>query len=148
MMKKEVYIRMNNRNRSVLLKSAVFFLVIGIAYIAGVMTNITQVSEIDARKKLENSMEDFLAYPTAAKYRNVNYHVISQNVNGEETGYFCGEVFGFKDELPYGFKRFIVRFHKNKLGKTMVSIPLIEEVDDILPAEQFELVWSRYCAQK
>lgn len=139
---------MNNRNRSFLLKSAVFFLVIGIAYIAGVMTNITQVPEIDARKKLENSMEDFLAYPTAAEYRNVNYYVISQNVNGEETGYFCGEVFGFKNELPYGFKRFIVRFHKNKLGKTMVSIPLIEEVDDILPAEQFELVWSRYCVQK
>ncbi|EKT63543.1 hypothetical protein [Providencia burhodogranariea] len=139
---------MNNRNRSVLLKGAVFFLVIGIAYIAGVMTNITQVSDIDGREKLENAMEDFLAYPTAAEYRNVNYHVINQNVNGEETGYFCGEVFGFKNELPYGFKRFIVRYHKNKLGKTMVSIPLIEDVDDILSSEQFKLVWSKYCEQK
>lgn len=130
---------------NMLLRSLVLLLIVGGAYIAGIMTNMAKVSEIDTKKKIENSVEDFLAYPTAAEYRNVNYHVLSQSDNGEETGYYCGEVYGFKNELPYGFKRFIVRYHKSSVGKTMVSIPFVEEVDDIIPVEQFEVVWSRYC---
>ncbi|MDP0612708.1 hypothetical protein Q8G10_27605, partial [Klebsiella pneumoniae] len=50
-----------------------------------------------------------------------------------------------KNELPYGFKRFIVRSHKNASGNTMVSIPIVEEIDDIIPIEQFEFVWEKYC---
>ncbi|MFY3768441.1 hypothetical protein AHYW_001930 [Providencia manganoxydans] len=130
-----------------LLRSLVLLLIVGGAYIAGIMTNMAKVSEIDTKKKIESSVEDFLAYPTAAEYRNVNYHVLSQSDNGEETGYYCGEVYGFKNELPYGFKRFIVRYHKSSVGKTMVSIPFVEEVDDIIPVEQFEVVWSRYCQE-
>ncbi|ELX8380435.1 hypothetical protein AB7Y49_14490 [Providencia vermicola] len=128
-----------------LLRSLVLLLIVGGAYIAGIMTDIAQVSEFDTKKKIENSVEDFLAYPTAAQYRNVNYHMLNKTADGEETGYYCGEVFGFKNELPYGFKRFIVRYHKNAVGKTMVSIPFVEEIDDIIPKEQFELVWARYC---
>ncbi|WP_272658987.1 hypothetical protein [Providencia sp. PROV121] len=128
-----------------LLRSLVLLLMVGGAYIAGIMTNIAQVSEFDTKKKIENSVEDFLAYPTAAKYRNVNYHVLNKTQDGEETGYYCGEVFGFKNELPYGFKRFIVRSHKNASGNTMVSIPFVEEIDDIISIEQFEFVWEKYC---
>ncbi|SPY72193.1 Uncharacterised protein [Providencia stuartii] len=50
-----------------LLRSLVLLLMVGGAYIAGIMTNIAQVSEFDTKKKIENSVEDFLAYPTAAK---------------------------------------------------------------------------------
>lgn len=127
------------------LRSLVLLLVAGCAYLAGIMTEIAPVTEIETKNKIESSVEDFLAYPTAAEYRNVNYRVLSKGIDGEETGYYCGEVFGFKNELPYGFKRFIVRLHKNKLGKTMVSIPFVEDTDDIIPTEQFGAVWTKYC---
>lgn len=131
-----------------LLRILVLLLVAISAYIAGIMTDITTSSEMDTKNKVESSVEDYLAYPGTAQYRNMSYHILNRNADGEEIGYFCGEVFEFKDELPYGFKRFIVRTHINKMGKTVVSIPFVEDIGDILLPEEFNSVWSRNCENK
>lgn len=128
-----------------LLRSLILLLVAGCAYLAGVMTEVTSDTESNTEDKVKSSVEDFLAYPAAASYRNIQYHVLTKSEEGDETGYYCGEVFGFENELPYGYKRFIIRLHKNQVGKIMISIPFVEKIDDIIPAEQFEAVWSRYC---
>ncbi|HBO22822.1 MAG TPA: hypothetical protein DD649_08055 [Providencia sp.] len=128
-----------------LLRSLVLILVAGCAYIAGIMTEVSLESEYDTESKVKSSVEDFLAYPGVANYKNVKYYVLTKSEEGEETGYYCGEVFGFEHELPHGYKRFIIRLHKNRMGKVMVSIPFVEKIDDIIPAEQFESVWNRYC---
>ncbi|CAG9421886.1 hypothetical protein NVI2019_GHJFPKLH_02084 [Providencia alcalifaciens] len=128
-----------------LLRVLVLLLVAGCSYIAGVMTEVSSDTKMDAESKIKSAVEDFLIYPSAATYKNVKYHVLNQNEEGDETGYYCGEVFGFEDGLPSGYKRFIVRLHKNKEGKTVVSIPLVEKVDDIVPVEQFDPIWERYC---
>lgn len=128
-----------------LLRFLVLLLVAGCTYIAGVMTEITLDSELDTEDRVKSSVEDFLAYPSAAHYKNFHYYALTKSDEGEETGYYCGEVFGFKNELPHDYKRFIVRLHKNKAGKIMISIPFVEKVDDIIPPEQFEAVWERYC---
>ncbi|MEQ4675394.1 hypothetical protein ABN063_12575 [Providencia vermicola] len=128
-----------------LLRSLVLLLVAGCAYIAGIMTEVTIDPELDTDSRVRSSVEDFLAYPSAATYKNVKYYILTKSDEGEETGYYCGEVFGFENELPHGYKRFIVRLHKNKTGKVMISIPFVEKTDDIIPPEQFESVWERYC---
>lgn len=128
-----------------LLRSLVLLLVAGCAYIAGIMTEITLDPELDTESRVKSSVEDFLAYPSAANYKNFHYYVSKKNDEGEETGYYCGEVFGFENELPHGYKRFIVRLHKNKVGKVMISIPFVDKVDNITPPEQFNAVWERYC---
>ncbi|BBU96134.1 hypothetical protein [Providencia rettgeri] len=128
-----------------LLRTLVLLLVAGCAYIAGIMTEIKLDPELDTEGRVKSSVEDFLAYPSAANYKNVQYYVLTKSEEGDETGYYCGEVFGFENELPHGYKRFIVRLHKNRAGKVMISIPFVEKTDDIIPAEQFESVWDRYC---
>lgn len=116
-----------------LLRSLVLLLVAGCAYIAGIMTELALDPELDTESRVKSSVEDFLAYPSAANYKNVQYYVLTKSDEGDETGYYCGEVFGFENELPHGYKRFIIRLHKNRAGKVMVSIPFVEKTDDIIP---------------
>ncbi|WP_265523945.1 hypothetical protein, partial [Providencia heimbachae] len=106
------------------------------------MTEISSDPELDTDSRVKSSVEDFLAYPSAASYKNIKYYVLTKSSDGEETGYYCGEVFGFENELPHVYKRFIIRLHKNRVGKTMISIPFVENTDDLIPAEQFESVWD------
>nr|WP_274921799.1 hypothetical protein [Providencia sp. G1(2023)] len=110
-----------------LLRSLVLLLVAGCAYIAGIMTELALDPELDTESRVKSSVEDFLAYPSAANYKNVQYYVLTKSDEGDETGYYCGEVFGFENELPHGYKRFIIRLHKNRAGKVMVSIPFVEK---------------------
>ncbi|BBG59136.1 Uncharacterised protein [Providencia rustigianii] len=131
-----------------LLRSLILLLVAGCAYIAGLMTDLSSSAKVNTESKVKNVVKDFLDYPEAATYKNFEYHMLTKNSRGDETGYYCGEVFGFEDELSNSYRRFIVRVYQNVEGNTSISIPLIEQIDDIIPPEQFTAIWERYCEDR
>ncbi|UPS61873.1 hypothetical protein [Providencia rettgeri] len=63
------------------MKNKIFsFLVVGLiagaSFIGGVVSNYTP--DLDIVEKSQKAVEDFLAYPKTAEYKNVKYHEIRE----------------------------------------------------------------------
>ncbi len=93
----------------------------------------TQLSLVEQVKK---NVYDVLAYPQAAKFRNIEYHFSRYTADNGKVGYVCGEVYRYKNDKPDGFKRFIVKAYTNDEGRMDISIPFIDGGHEILLPEQ------------
>lgn len=122
----------------------VFFISL-IPFISGLLTPITFSNNIEPEVLIKESVLDLLAYPKAAIFRNMSYHSVKKEPDGREIGFYCGEVFGFENELPYGFKRFFVTTLKQSNGDMNISIPIAEKVDDMLSQKEFDELWKTRC---
>nr|ELR5110884.1 hypothetical protein [Providencia rettgeri] len=80
----------------------------------------TQLSLVEQVKK---NVNDVLAYPQAAEFRNIEYHFARYTADKGKVGYVCGEVYRYKNDKPDGFKRFIVKAYTNDEDRMDISIP-------------------------
>lgn len=60
-------------------------------------------------------------------------------------GNVCGEVFTFKDDLPYKYKRFIVEAAENREEVSVFSIPLFDFEGEMIPEPDFQKIWDERC---
>ncbi len=126
-----------------LLSVLVIGLIAGTSFIGGVLTNYTPDLNIVA--KSQKAVEDFLAFPKTAKYKNVKYHEIRETLDHGMLGYVCGDVLIFTNHDTDGFKRFVVKTYLHKDGRNVVSIPLIDSADEEFPNNDFNILWNKYC---
>lgn len=121
----------------------VIVLIAGSAFIAGILTNYTP--DLDIVAKSQKAVEDFLAYPKTAEYKNVKYHEIRETLDHGTLGYVCGEVLIFTNQNNYNFKQFIVKTYLHQDGRNVVSIPLIDRDNKEFPDNDFNIIWNKYC---
>nr|WP_282559926.1 hypothetical protein [Providencia rettgeri] len=126
----------------------IVFLIALVSYIGGLLTPVSSHSKMEPEARAKESVLDLLAYPAAASFRNMTYHSFRSDSHGREIGFYCGEVFGFENELPYGFKRFFVRTLKHSNGDIDISIPMAEKIDDMLSQDEFDSLWETRCVTK
>ncbi|HHN8583697.1 TPA: hypothetical protein ACRR2I_004234 [Providencia rettgeri] len=126
----------------------VIFLVALVSYIGGLLTPVSSHSKLEPEALVKESVLDLLSYPAAASFRNMSYYNFRNDSHGREMGFYCGEVFGFKNELPYGFKRFFVRTLKHPDGDIDISIPMAEKIDDMLSQDEFDRLWDIHCVKQ
>lgn len=106
----------------------------------------TKKVDFDSIEQTKVNVSSLLSYPSAAEFRNVTYFFNRKTRNGGELGYICGEVFTFnKNELPAGFKRFIVKVYEPPKGLALFSFPIIEDGDDMLLSDQIGEIWGAFC---
>ncbi|MGK4231260.1 hypothetical protein ACK2MR_08935 [Providencia hangzhouensis] len=60
-------------------------------------------------------------------------------------GDVCGEVFTFKEDLPYKYKRFIVEVAAGHEGECVFSIPLFDFEGEMMPEPDFQRIWDDRC---
>lgn len=120
------------------------FILIIISFILGLITDRSPPN-ISVEDTIKLHVLDFLFYPKAATFNDLEYKKYKILKNNNEIGFYCGKVFGFKNELPYGYKRFLVRVIKKTDDKISVAIPLVEDVDNMLPKNLFDEYWLKYC---
>lgn len=126
----------------------IVFLIALVSYIGGLLTPVSSHNKMEPEVRVKESVLDLLAYPSAASFRNMTYHSFRSDSHGREIGFYCGEVFGFENELPYGFKRFFVRTLKHSNGDIDISIPMAEKIDDMLSQDEFDRLWETRCVTK
>ncbi|HGN1704907.1 TPA: hypothetical protein ACKRTE_000727 [Providencia rettgeri] len=125
-------------------KIIIAILIFGAAFLLGALyMKPTQLSLVEQVKK---NVNDVLAYPQAAKFRNIEYHFSRYTSDNGKVGYVCGEVFRYKNDKPDGFKRFIVKTYTNDDDRMDISIPYIEGGHEILLPEQVEQIWRQKCS--
>lgn len=121
----------------------VVVLVAGISFIGGVLSNYTP--DLDLVEKSKKAVEDFLAFPKTAEYKNVKYNEIRETLDHGTLGYVCGEVLIFTNQNSYTFNRFVVKTYLHKDGRNVVSIPLIDRNGKEFPDNEFNILWNKYC---
>ncbi len=125
-------------------KTLIVLSLMAISFIFGIST--TKTVDFDLLEQTKVNVSNVLGYPTAAEFRNVNYYHNKKTKNGGELGYICGEVLAFnKDELPDGFKRFVVKVYDPPEGITLLSFPIIEGGEDALLSEKIDDIWKMFC---
>ncbi len=87
-----------------LLRTLVLLLVAGCAYIAGIMTEIKLDPELDTEGRVKSSVEDFLAYPSAANYKNVQYYVLTKSEEGMKLAIIVAKSLVLKMNYPMAIK--------------------------------------------
>ncbi len=117
------------------------------SYIGGLLSHIFSSDKVDPETKIKEYMLDLLAYPSAASFKNINYHYLRKDNRGREIGFYCGEVFGFENELPYGYKRFFVKSIKQPNGDVNISIPSAEKIENFLSQKEFDKLWENFCSK-
>lgn len=132
-------------NRQYYYLSIVFIALI--SFVCGFLTPISSNNNIEPEILIKESVLDLLAYPKAASFRNISYHRVKKGSDGREIGFYCGEVFGFENELPYGYKRFFVTTLKQSNGDMNISIPIAEKIDDLLSQKEFDELWNIRCVK-
>lgn len=130
------------------MKNKIFsFLVVGLiagaSFIGGVVSNYTP--DLDIVEKSQKAVEDFLAFPKTAEYKNIKYHEIRETLDHGMLGYVCGEVLIFTSQNSYSFKRFVVKTYLHDDGRNVVSIPLIDRDNKEFPNNDFNVIWNKYC---
>lgn len=118
-------------------------LLIGCSFLLGVAVNYTP--KPDLVKMATYTVQDYLSYPESASFRNVKYNFVRETADKGDLGYVCGEVFRIKNEKLEGYKKFVVKTYNNRDGRVSLSIPLIEDNDDIQPVTVIEPLWRKYC---
>ncbi|OBY35325.1 hypothetical protein PR729_21730 [Providencia rettgeri] len=106
-------------------KVIIAILIFGAAFLLGALyMKPTQLSLVEQVKK---NVYDVLAYPQAAKFRNIEYHFSRYTADNGKVGYVCGEVYRYKNDKPDGFKRFIVKSYTNDEAAWIFLFRLLTE---------------------
>ncbi|HEF8773605.1 hypothetical protein AB7179_19625 [Providencia manganoxydans] len=119
-------------------------LLIGCSFLLGV--TIYYKPQPDVIKLAEYNVEDYLSYPESASFKHVKYNLIRVTADKGEVGYVCGKVLRIKNAKIEGYKRFIVKAYHSKDGRAVLSFPLVEGDDDLLPLSVIENLWVKYCS--
>ncbi|GAB1440914.1 hypothetical protein MASR2M36_36990 [Providencia sp.] len=88
---------------------------------------------------------DVMDQPNAADFKNVKFYPVGSSMANKVVGNICGEVFTFKDELPYKYKRFIVQVASDHEGECVFSIPLFDFEGEMIPEPDFQKIWDQRC---
>ncbi len=88
---------------------------------------------------------DFMHQPKAAEVKNVKFYPSGASMSSKVVGDVCGEVFTFKDDLPYKYKRFIVEVAENHESECTFSIPLFDFEGEMIPEPDFQKIWDERC---
>ncbi|MBG5923146.1 hypothetical protein AB7196_14855 [Providencia rettgeri] len=97
---------------------------------------------IDGAKQM---VIDLMDKPNAASIKNVEFYPTGSKMGNKVVGDVCGEVFTFKDDLPYKYKRFIVEVAANHEGECIFSIPLFDFEGEMIPEPDFQRIWDERC---
>ncbi|WP_272573283.1 hypothetical protein [Providencia sp. PROV259] len=136
---------LNGDNKMNFFKAIIAILIFGAAFLLGTLyMKPTQLSLVDQVKK---NVNDVLAYPQAAQFKNIEYHFSRYTEDNGKVGYVCGEVFRYKNDKPDGYKRFIVKAYTRDDDSRMdISIPFVEGGHEILLPEQVNRIWNEKCS--
>ena len=126
-----------------ILRVLCILLLILLAFVLGFSISVTKKPTILEGAKL--MVTDFMHQPKAADMKNVNFFAAGSKMSSKAFGNVCGEVFTFKDENPYKYKRFIVQVASNREGDFVFSIPLIDFEGEMMPEEEFQQAWETRC---
>lgn len=88
---------------------------------------------------------DFMYHPQAADFKNVEFHVSTDKEKNNVIGNVCGQVFTFKDDAPYKYKKFIVQVAEDKVGRNIFSFPLFDFESEIISEHDFQKIWDEMC---
>lgn len=129
------------------ISTLVVILIVTTAFISGLFTNISIYVNDNPELSIKESVLDLVAYPTAASFRNIRYFPFRE-INNKKIGFYCGEVYGFDDGLPYGYKRFFIRTIKYADGTSNIGIPVVEKIEDMVTQKEFDQLWKERCDTK
>lgn len=118
-------------------------LLILFAFLIGVSISISKKPTIiDGAKQ---TVIDFMHQPKAADMRNVEFYPAGASMSRKVVGDVCGEVFTFKEDLPYKYKRFIIEVAADHEGECVFSIPLFDFEGEMIPEPDFQRIWDERC---
>ncbi|HDN2511935.1 TPA: hypothetical protein P1K35_002111 [Providencia rettgeri] len=118
-------------------------LLILLSFVLGISVSVSKKPTlIDGAKQM---VMDFMHQPNAADIKNVKFYSIGSSMGNKVVGNVCGEVFTFKDELPYKYKRFIVEVAASQEGECVFSIPLFDFEGEMMPEPDFQKIWDDRC---
>ncbi|MFG0740388.1 hypothetical protein [Providencia sp. PROV129] len=126
-----------------ILRVLCIFLLVLLTFVIGVSINTSKKPTIiDGAKQ---AVIDLMHQPKAADMRNVTFYQAGKSMSRKAVGDVCGEVFTFKDDLPYKYKRFIVEVAANQEGECVFSIPLFDFEGEMVPEPDFQKIWDERC---
>jgi len=126
-----------------ILRVLCIFLLVLLTFVIGVSINTSKKPTIiDGAKQ---AVIDLMHQPKAADMRNVTFYQAGKSMSRKAVGDVCGEVFTFKDDLPYKYKRFIVEVAANQEGECVFSIPLFDFEGETISEEDFQRIWDERC---
>ncbi len=126
-----------------ILRILCILLLILLAFIVGVSISVSKKPTIiDGATQ---TVIDFMHQPKAADIRNIKFYPAGASMSRKAVGDVCGEVFTFKDDLPYKYKRFIVEVATNQEGECVFSIPLFDFEGEMVPEPDFQKIWDERC---
>ncbi|EIU7558058.1 hypothetical protein LHV18_20930 [Providencia rettgeri] len=118
-------------------------LLILFAFVIGVSISTSKKPTIiDGAKQ---TVIDFMHQPKAADMRNVEFYPAGASMSRKVVGDVCGDVFTFKEDLPYKYKRFIVEVAADHEGECVFSIPLFDFEGETISEEDFQRIWDERC---
>ncbi|WP_369310909.1 hypothetical protein [Providencia rettgeri] len=130
--------------RSLIGRALIILSLMVISFVLGI--SVTKTLDFDPIEQSKVNVANLLGHPKAAEFKNMAYYFNRTTHDGGELGYICGEVFTFnKDDLPDGFKRFVVKVYTPPKGLTLLSFPIIEDGEDALLAERIDDIWALFC---
>lgn len=91
------------------------------------------------------TVSNFMYQPQAADFKNVKFYASGTSMKHKSIGNVCGEVFTFKDDVPYEHKRFIVQVAEGMSGENVFSFPLFDFEGEVMPEAEFQQVWEIRC---
>ncbi|MBN7841143.1 hypothetical protein J0A78_05565 [Providencia rettgeri] len=126
-----------------ILQALCILLLILMAFVIGVSISVSKKPTlIDGATQ---TVIDFMHQPKAADMRNIKFYPAGTSMSHKVVGDVCGEVFTFKDDLPYKYKRFIVEVAANQKGECVFSIPLFDFEGEMVSEPDFQKVWDEKC---
>lgn len=115
------------------------------AFVLGMSVNLNfKPSVIDGAKL---AVSNFMYLPQASEFREVKLYVSRTKTIHKEVGNVCGEVYAFKNDVPYKYKRFIVQAAKDNKGNYIYSFPLFDFEGEMISEEEFQKIWEQRCAE-
>lgn len=125
-------------------KIIIAILIFGAAFLLGAL--YMKPPSLNLVEQVKKNVNDVLAYPQVAEFKNIEYHFSKYTSDNGKVGYVCGEVFRYKGDKPDGFKRFIIKAYTNDNGRSDISIPFVEGGHEILLPEQVNQIWNEKCS--
>ncbi|MGJ3353422.1 hypothetical protein [Providencia sp. Je.9.19] len=119
-------------------------LLVLLSFVLGASVNIhgKAPSIIDEAKL---TVSNFMYQPKAADFKNVAFYASGTSMKNKSIGNVCGEVFTFKDDVPYRHQRFIVQVAEGMSGESIFSFPLFDFEGEMMPEEEFQKIWDVRC---
>ena len=118
---------------------------ISFAFVLGMSFNLTHKPNVIEGAKL--AVSNFMYLPQAAEFRDVKFYASTTKQIRKEVGNVCGEVYAFKNDIPYKYKRFIIQVAKNSKNEYMYSFPLFDFEGEMISEEEFQKVWQQRCIE-